>query len=71
LRARLRAAGLLEPHLTGSGSAVFGIVPRGASVREIVGRFSGDEPLYAVRSVGRGLRLRIQAATSRPGKGPR
>ena len=57
LRARLRAAGTLEPHLTGSGSAVFGIVPSGVSVREIVARFTGDEPLYAVRSVGRGLRL--------------
>ncbi len=71
LRARLRVAGLLEPHLTGSGSAVFGIVPRGTSVREIVERFSGDEPLYAVRSVGRGLRLRIQATSTRPRKGPR
>jgi 4-diphosphocytidyl-2-C-methyl-D-erythritol kinase len=71
LCARLRAAGLLEPHLTGSGSAVFGIVPRGASVLEIVARFPGDEPLYAVRSVGRGLRLRTQATAPRPGKGPR
>jgi len=71
LCARLRAAGLLEPHLTGSGSAVFGVVPRGALVREIVDRFSGDEPLYAVRSTGRGLRLRIHATASRPGKGAR
>ena len=71
LCARLRAAGLLEPHLTGSGSAVFGIVPRGASVRGIVVRFSGDEPLYAVRSAGRGLRLRIHATSSRPRKGTR
>ncbi len=71
LCARLRTAGLLEPHLTGSGSAVFGIVPRGTSVREIVERFPGDEPLYVVRSVGRGLRLRIQATSTRPRKGPR
>lgn len=71
LCARLRAAGLLEPHLTGSGSAVFAIVPRGASVREIVGRFSGDEPLYAVRSTGRSLRLRNHASSTRPGKGTR
>jgi len=71
LCARLRAAGLLEPHLTGSGSAVFGVVPRGVSVREIVDRFSGDEPLYAVRSAGRGLRLRVHATASRPGKGAR
>ena len=71
LCARLRAAGLLEPHLTGSGSAVFAIVPRGASVREIVGRFLGDEPLFAVRSVSRGLRLHVHAAATRPRKGTR
>jgi len=55
LRAGLRRAGLLEPHLTGSGSGVFGIVPKGASVRAIAGRFPGREPLYGVRSVGKGL----------------
>lgn len=71
LCARLRAAGLLEPHLTGSGSAVFAILPRGASAREIVGRFSGDEPLYEVRSVAKGLRLQLQAALTRPGNGAR
>ena len=71
LRARLRAAGLLEPHLTGSGSAVFAIVPRGASVREILGRFSGDEPIFSVRSVSRGLGLHVHAAATRPGKGHR
>jgi 4-diphosphocytidyl-2-C-methyl-D-erythritol kinase len=71
LCARLRAAGLLEPHLTGSGSAVFAIVPRGALVREIVGRFLGDEPLFTVRSVGRSLRLYVHAAATRPGKGTR
>jgi 4-diphosphocytidyl-2C-methyl-D-erythritol kinase len=71
LCARLRAAGLLEPHLTGSGSAVFAIVPHGAKVREIVGRFLGDEPLFTVRSVGRSLRLHVHAAAARPGKGSR
>ena len=71
LCARLRAAGLLEPHLTGSGSAVFAIVPRGASVREIVGRFLGNEPLFVVRSVGSSLRLHVHAAATRPGKGSR
>jgi 4-diphosphocytidyl-2C-methyl-D-erythritol kinase len=71
LRARLSAAGLLEPHLTGSGSAVFAIVPSGASVRGIVARFRGDEPLFAVRSVRRGLRFQIQAPVARPGKGTR
>lgn len=71
LRARLRAAGLLEPHLTGSGSAVFAIVPRGASVRETLGRFSGDEPLFSVRSLSHGLRLHVHAAATRPRKGSR
>jgi 4-diphosphocytidyl-2-C-methyl-D-erythritol kinase len=71
LRARLRAAGLVEPQLTGSGSAVFAIVPRGASVREIVARFVGDEPLFAVRSVGRALRLHAHAPVAGPGKGTR
>jgi len=54
---RLRAAGLMEPRLTGSGSAVFAIVPRGGSVQGIAARFIGDEPLYEVRSTAKGLRL--------------
>ncbi len=57
LRTRMRRAGLLDPHLTGSGSGVFGFVPEGVSVREIAGRFPGPEPIYQARSVGRGLRL--------------
>lgn len=61
LRAGLRGSGLLEPHLTGSGSGVFGVVPEGASVREIAGRFPGREPLYQVRSVGKGLRIARQS----------
>ena len=60
LCARLRAAGLLEPQLTGSGSGVFGILPKGVRAREVAGRFTGSEWLFAVRSVGRGLRLRTQ-----------
>jgi 4-diphosphocytidyl-2-C-methyl-D-erythritol kinase len=54
---RLRAAGLMEPRLTGSGSAVFAIVPRGGSIQGIAARFIGDEPLYEVRSTAKGLRL--------------
>ena len=57
LLAGLGTAGLLEPHLTGSGSAVFGVVPKGVSVRAMAGRFPGREPLYQVRSMGKGLRL--------------
>lgn len=57
LLAGLGTAGLLEPHLTGSGSAVFGVVPEGVPVRAIAGRFPGREPLYQVRSTGKGLRI--------------
>lgn len=57
LLAGLGTAGLLEPHLTGSGSAVFGVMPEGVSVRAIAGRFPGREPLYQVRSTVKGLRI--------------
>lgn len=57
---RLVAAGTLHPRLTGSGSGVFGILPKGVLAREAVGRFAGDERLFVVRSEGRGLRLRTQ-----------
>lgn len=57
---RIRAAGLLAPRMTGSGSGVFGVVPRGHSVREAAAKFSGPELLFAVRSVGTGLQSRTQ-----------
>jgi 4-diphosphocytidyl-2-C-methyl-D-erythritol kinase len=57
---RMRAAGLLQPRLTGSGSGVFGIVPRGASVREIMGRLRGDDSVFLTHSMGRGLHLQTQ-----------
>lgn len=60
LSERLAAAGTLQPRLTGSGSGVFGILPKGVLAREVVGRFSGDERLFVVRSESRGLRLRTQ-----------
>jgi 4-diphosphocytidyl-2-C-methyl-D-erythritol kinase len=56
----MRTAGLLQPHLTGSGSGVFGIVPRGASSREIADRLQGAGQVFSVRSIGRALRLRSQ-----------
>jgi len=62
---RLRAAGLQDPRLTGSGSAVFAIVPRGGSVQGIAARFVGDEPLYEVRSTAKGVRF---LKTRRPGR---
>ncbi|MBI5170031.1 MAG: 4-(cytidine 5'-diphospho)-2-C-methyl-D-erythritol kinase [Candidatus Eisenbacteria bacterium] len=61
LCARLRAAGLVQPRLTGSGSGVFGLVPAGVPPREITGRFIGSEPLYVVRGTVKGLRLRKQS----------
>ena len=55
LCARLRHAGAEEPHLTGSGSAVFGILPATFQASRFVHRFVGDETIYLVRSRGRGL----------------
>ena len=55
LRARLREAGLHEPHLSGSGSAVFGLLGPHADARRVLDRFRGSEALYVVRSVRRGL----------------
>jgi 4-diphosphocytidyl-2-C-methyl-D-erythritol kinase len=55
LCARLRRAGVEEPHLTGSGSAVFGIIPAGLSGGRVVTRFTGSEALYMIRSRGTGL----------------
>jgi 4-diphosphocytidyl-2-C-methyl-D-erythritol kinase len=55
LCARLRRAGADEPHLTGSGSAVFGIIPAGVPGQRVVERFSGNELIYLIRSRGKGL----------------
>lgn len=55
LCARLRHAGLEEPHLTGSGSAVFAVFPATLRASRFVERFVGDETIYLVRSRGRGL----------------
>jgi 4-diphosphocytidyl-2-C-methyl-D-erythritol kinase len=56
LRARLRAAGLTCVAMTGSGSAVFGLIDASDSSSRVAQRFKGSETLYAVRSVGAGLR---------------
>lgn len=55
LCSRMREAGLLEPRMTGSGSAVFGLLGRRARARAVVDRFAGNEVLYVVRSARRGL----------------
>lgn len=52
---RLRHAGVEEPHLTGSGSAVFGILPAKLAASRLVDRFAGDEAIYLIRSRGTGL----------------
>jgi 4-diphosphocytidyl-2-C-methyl-D-erythritol kinase len=58
LCSRMREAGLRHPRLTGSGSAVFGLLRRSASVPQILGRFEGNETLYVVRSARSGLGIR-------------
>ncbi len=58
LCSRMREAGLVEPRMTGSGSAVFGVLGRGLSAPAVLGRFAGNETLYVVRSARRGLEVR-------------
>jgi len=58
LCARLREAGVREPHLTGSGSAVFGLFGPRAFERCFFDRFTGSETLYVVRFAARGLGIR-------------
>lgn len=57
IRRRLERAGTVAPHLTGSGSAVFGILPSRVTWSSVVGRFSGSETLFLVRSARAGVRL--------------
>lgn len=59
LRERLRAAGTGQVRMTGSGSALFGILPSGTPAEPVIGRFAGSEPLYLARSARAGLRLRV------------
>jgi 4-diphosphocytidyl-2-C-methyl-D-erythritol kinase len=58
LCARLREAGVREPHLTGSGSAVFGMLGPRVVARCLFDRFRGSEALYVVRFAGSGLGIR-------------
>jgi len=55
---RLHTAGVVCPRMTGSGSAVFGIMASGAEARRTIERMRGREPLYHVRSVGAGILLK-------------
>lgn len=58
LCARLRDAGVGEPRMTGSGSAVFGLLAPRASASRVIDRFVGNEALYVVRFTRSGVRLR-------------
>ena len=58
---RLRAAGAVEVRMTGSGSAVFGILAPSVPADQVVGRFAGSEPLFLARSARAGLKLRGQS----------
>jgi 4-diphosphocytidyl-2-C-methyl-D-erythritol kinase len=55
---RLAAAGLPFARMTGSGSAVFGIAASEAEAKRIIGRVTGREPLYLIRSTGAGHLLK-------------
>jgi len=57
LRSRLEAAGLRRIRMTGSGSALFGIIPSRVSALAVASRFAGPEALYEVKSERAGLRL--------------
>lgn len=59
LRGRLLHAGATSVSLSGSGSAVFGILPPGVPSQVVAGRFSGIEPRTVVRSERAGMRIEI------------
>jgi 4-diphosphocytidyl-2-C-methyl-D-erythritol kinase len=54
---RLEDVGASFVRMTGSGSAVVGLLPDGRAGAGAVRRFQGTETLYLVRSMGRGLKL--------------
>ncbi|HTO90533.1 MAG TPA: 4-(cytidine 5'-diphospho)-2-C-methyl-D-erythritol kinase [Candidatus Sulfotelmatobacter sp.] len=57
LRNRLLRAGAVAVRLSGSGSAVLGIIPSGVASHVVAGRLAGNEPRYAVKSERNGLRI--------------
>jgi 4-diphosphocytidyl-2-C-methyl-D-erythritol kinase len=59
LSGRMRAAGADPVRMTGSGSAVFGILGPGSTYRQFLRRFTGDETIFQVRTRGAGARLRM------------
>jgi 4-diphosphocytidyl-2-C-methyl-D-erythritol kinase len=59
LSTRMRNAGLWSPRMTGSGSAVLGILPPAFHLASVLTRFEGDEGIYAVKSMPSGLRVTV------------
>jgi 4-diphosphocytidyl-2-C-methyl-D-erythritol kinase len=57
LRAELCRCGASPVRLTGSGSAVFGLLPKGVRGKDFVRSVGVPVPLFLVRSAGRGLRV--------------
>lgn len=57
LCARLRDSGVAEIRMTGSGSAVFGVLGPGAPAGKILERFDGIETIYLVRSARNALKI--------------
>jgi len=57
LRRRLEDAGAIAVRMTGSGSAVVGLLPNAREAPAAVRRFEGQEALFLVHSRGRGLKL--------------
>jgi hypothetical protein len=53
------AAGLESVQMSGSGSAVFGILPRRMPSRVVSGRLGMDEAVFVVRSVSAGMQLEV------------
>jgi 4-diphosphocytidyl-2-C-methyl-D-erythritol kinase len=57
LTTRMRKAGVYQLRMTGSGSAVFGILRPRVDVTSVIARFQGSERLYGVKSTRTGLRV--------------
>jgi 4-diphosphocytidyl-2-C-methyl-D-erythritol kinase len=57
LCSRMNAAGVSNVRMTGSGSAVFGILGPGLSAKIVAHRLAGSERIYSVRSTRAGMRL--------------
>ncbi len=61
VRAALEDAGATAVRMTGSGSAVVGVLPHGCPSTTAVRRYQGREALYLVRSAQRGTRIITRA----------